>query len=1606
MKTVYYPFMSFIISDMIILKEELTERSSMITANTVLELYTFNNKAVIWEPVIEKTKLIYYQTNDIIDTSNTHIIKQELIIPPFKDQSLKETNILNINISDLSVSVFCSSLLNWIKKFNQLKENYKEALKELNISEVNGKSNNHLIVNFTGSNITLFKRINQGSKVHKSILKNANSKKLTDLKPNEGYYLNNDDENNYEFDSLQFYKDRLKANDENIIQFKFNNESNDEEDHLMNIDKPNQKVHMMKYTDTLLKNKTAIEIDGMKYIISSVRNYGFKMVCFIYSPIILKFNISPNMKDYMNIIFLRKNLDDMIISLSDVIDYNNSYNLNTNDSSCTIGVPFNYLDGSIAFYYNPIGSKTERDAKLSHILSTRISNSCFKQEHKDIKCYEMKDFLQNKLPLMEYYISNRCFSFYLSHKSMDKTMNTQEIISLNYTKPSSSLNYLKTLKISSPYRIHNCLPGDVKLMIKTQKTESKIETVSINKNTLSYIETISLTENLNAKIVYGDFESLDFEILFDVNDILTAYDKKVSLNNLIENSNRETMNNLNCNKQKAKNVKLYNKKTHELISISLIIGQIDYGSRCLVLYNKYLLLDYSGIDDLSYISHKGNKNNTNVILKTKFKNEDNQLETFIKTDKQYNENYNVYSKYSNVYILPHDAKFLSLQIDQFQSGDFDLNAIGIPSSLIVKGLEIVINMEMQVINSKYNINTYIITISPKYLICNMLNNYNILIDNNMLKIDERNPYYFNNQSLNTIKFIEATSNKHIASNEVSLLNLTYETFKIRSDNLSFYIDIEKRLNSYTNTILILIRKSSINTAKIIIDNTKTNLKLKVYQSMTGTNQNNKVEINKRNTSDFLQTQLLYVKPNNKEIFTWNVYNYDNSIESEILIDISNKDIMSVKSESDILYIRNTNIVINMTEFEIDYKKKLTDSSYNSKYYSLILTLRDDMTIKIDIIVDQMKRIVSLNEINFCKNKLVDCSSLNSFSFNIPSVGVSLITDNSMVANKTLNFNRYEILYFIANGVRLAIDTEELIEEESIDNKKEIYYRTDYAFSFNSFEIDNQYNTITYFPIISMPSGSNAVRPFLNVFIQRLTYPNKPNRNKYLLINFLVQALSINIESELLELIVFFYNNINKNLIDNDESQLNSLNKENNIDRIYSDNSINKLSIPVFMMKDFILSSEERIFIDKLELSPLEISLSIKTNNKSSIIKKYVTKNTILNIIVSNVLNIDKTTIQLDGSEVNSLYGTSGDIIKHIISHYHECALPQYFKLFFSTDILGNPVNLLNDLKTGVFHFIRKPAEGIIKGPFGFIEGSIDGGKSLIQHTIGGTFSMASKLTAGLSKGMLNLTKDDKYIQDIEKSRLLNKPTNIVEGISSGLSCFTDGVASGVKDVFLKPVEGGKQTGITGFFGGALKGLVGLVVKPVSGIFEFISQSSEGIKQTFNVEEVQIIKVRKIRAFYARDKYFKEYDSYHSEVISLLKLKVEIFKFTDFGFYDCCEYLNSKKERNFLIFVDDGFFILDEVRFEIKTYLAYENIKQLEPIVSDNRLKIYYKYKIDSNKESSSIYFYYENTTEKKLDSTELLKVERLNKEFKMKLTEVYEKLKDAIKINYDENFIG
>ncbi len=98
---------------------------------------------------------------------------------------------------------------------------------------------------------------------------------------------------------------------------------------------------------------------------------------------------------------------------------------------------------------------------------------------------------------------------------------------------------------------------------------------------------------------------------------------------------------------------------------------------------------------------------------------------------------------------------------------------------------------------------------------------------------------------------------------------------------------------------------------------------------------------------------------------------------------------------------------------------------------------------------------------------------------------------------------------------------------------------------------------------------------------------------------------------------------------------------------------------------------------------------------------------------------------------------------------------------------------------------------------------------------------------------------------------MRKPKNILQGIGKGGIALLHGIKEGITGLFIQPYEYARKEGALGFIKGTAKGLAGLIIKPITGVIDFASKTTEGIKNNLLMfdDRPQDKRIRYPRVFY-------------------------------------------------------------------------------------------------------------------------------------------------------------
>eukprot|EP01017_Pseudomicrothorax_dubius_P042212 TRINITY_DN6857_c0_g1_i1.p1 TRINITY_DN6857_c0_g1~~TRINITY_DN6857_c0_g1_i1.p1 ORF type:complete len:355 (-),score=67.09 TRINITY_DN6857_c0_g1_i1:122-1186(-) len=315
---------------------------------------------------------------------------------------------------------------------------------------------------------------------------------------------------------------------------------------------------------------------------------------------------------------------------------------------------------------------------------------------------------------------------------------------------------------------------------------------------------------------------------------------------------------------------------------------------------------------------------------------------------------------------------------------------------------------------------------------------------------------------------------------------------------------------------------------------------------------------------------------------------------------------------------------------------------------------------------------------------------------------------------------------------------------------------------------------------------------------------------------------------------------------------------------------------------------------------------------------------------------------------DNIVDTPNGIGQKLAKHFSHQAYKAILPVLFSVNIIGNPVGLFRNISTGVKDLVEKPREGFEKGPLEGGYGVVVGASSLVRNTVSGTAGSIGKITDSLSRGISALSMDKKFMEDRERMSQ-QKAHGVREGLKQGARAMVSSVTKGVTGVITQPVEGGSEGGFKGFAKGTAKGLTGLVVKPVTGILDFASKTSEGIKNRASTKEATDERARLPRTFYGREQYFKDYVENDAALCYIMK-KAKKGRFAECRFiegfelhpdptdssnsfvliiaYECVLLLNSKNQRVLWWFRTDNMAKVELVQNEMLVVTLREPTKKL------------------------------------------------------------------------------
>ena len=499
---------------------------------------------------------------------------------------------------------------------------------------------------------------------------------------------------------------------------------------------------------------------------------------------------------------------------------------------------------------------------------------------------------------------------------------------------------------------------------------------------------------------------------------------------------------------------------------------------------------------------------------------------------------------------------------------------------------------------------------------------------------------------------------------------------------------------------------------------------------------------------------------------------------------------------EIKFSENIKTKVNINEIDTKY------CGYNKDYYIRICPEKNN---SVKSIILYSKNDSRLRKESYMKKKIKKYSQCNGakIKLNLEGIGFSLI-DEMTKEIFYLSFYKIFFKYNYSNCLNIL-------------NEMDLY--DSFTFSITNVELD--YCLENAFDIIFNPtnqilppkSGSkiktekNFIEkvmengdedtPFIQFVIsQKKKQENIDNKIKIIYsifpeIGIIIQEFDVRINTILINCLIDLIGQYLKIFLSEEENN-NEINKK----EIKKEEEllIEDESKTINQKIDKLLNKGEdmnNLIINYMTLSAIKVNTTFKIN-KNLIDIKYIPEIliTLLNTLCATLTSFSDITIKLSELTFINVFSDFDSLFTKLYTFYKNKLLAQIYKVVLNLDIIGNPVNLVEGLGTGIFEFFNEPRKGLLKGPEEFGLGIARGTKSLVSNIVGGGFGSVSKITGTLLNASKNLsslgTEEEIVIKEEEK------PRGLLKGTLSGLKKGFGELAHGVTGIVTKPIEQTKK----------------------------------------------------------------------------------------------------------------------------------------------------------------------------------------------------------------------
>ena len=355
----------------------------------------------------------------------------------------------------------------------------------------------------------------------------------------------------------------------------------------------------------------------------------------------------------------------------------------------------------------------------------------------------------------------------------------------------------------------------------------------------------------------------------------------------------------------------------------------------------------------------------------------------------------------------------------------------------------------------------------------------------------------------------------------------------------------------------------------------------------------------------------------------------------------------------------------------------------------------------------------------------------------------------------------------------------------------------------------------------------------------------------------------------------------------------------------------------------------KVLINYLFLSSIKLYLTIRLNLNELASGMFLNIFThIFGTIGNTLARFTDVPIYFTEKGFENIYISLSEIFSKIYKEYKHQGTAQILKLIGSSDIIGNPVKLLEGIGTGFYELVNEPRKQFVNGPLQFGKGIVKGLGKLLSGIIGGAVGVVESISGTLYETIQSLTwRNHENVVDEDEG-----PSNIATGAVQGLYGGFKELKNGITGVVLHPLNGTRKEGVKGFFKGLGKGLIGLAISPFSAALKFLHSLAIGTKNTINFifgnSRVRIKRFRFPRVNQGGGEPMRVYDYIKayakSEILKIMKVEKNHIKYAELF---QCENRGFNRDLSLLVEFNKSFIIIYRSKIVFEEIL--KNIKQCQ-----------------------------------------------------------------------------